>query len=354
MLVENIKEILSSDFFPTWKINGEKYIELRRRMSIIKDELHQIIPESNYFVSLNTGIGVKYEKNGNFLEAPLSSLSEVPWVGIHSKNKNFDAKSQTGVYLTILFNSSGSNVALSLQYGSDKLTSNVLNNSNLKYRTLLGLEFNKTKINLTAKDITGKLLKPQSRAKKYEKANIYGKDYYFNKINDLLIDLPKFISVYETLIDKITESDEALYQIEFTDIKPSDYSELKKKDDTRLKTIDINAFNRSNKEKSIAIKKADFKCELNNEHETFSTESSINYVEGHHIIPIELYQEFTNDIDHWSNIISLCPNCHRKIHLAKKEIKKEMLSKIWEMRGELIKKNFTIEMDELINHYTKN
>jgi 5-methylcytosine-specific restriction protein A len=354
MLDDTIKKILTSDFFPTWKINGEKYIDLKRRMIIIKDELLQIIPETKYTVTVNTGIGVKYEENGKLLEAPLSSLSEVPWIGIHSNNENFDSKSQTGVYLTILFNASGSNVSLSLQYGSDKLTSDVLNNSNLKYRTLLGLEFNKTNINLTAKDSTGKLLKPQSRAKKYETANIYGKDFYHNDINELLLDLPKFILVYENLIDKIIESDEALYQIEFTSVNPSDYSELKKKDDFKIISIDINSFKRSNKEKSIAIKKAGFKCELNNEHETFLTESCLNYVEGHHIIPVELYTEFANDIDHWSNIISLCPNCHRKIHLANKEIKKEIISKIWATRGELLKENFSIEMNELINYYTKN
>ena len=93
---------------------------------------------------------------------------------------------------------------------------------------------------------------------------------------------------------------------------------------------------------------------MNNEHETFLTESRLNYVEGHHIIPVELYTEFANDIDHWSNIISLCPNCHRKIHLANKEMKKEIISKIWAIRGELLKENFSIEMNELINYYTKN
>jgi 5-methylcytosine-specific restriction protein A len=354
MLIKKITEILKLDFFPTWKINGEKYIDLKRRMNIVKEEILQTIPISKYSVTVNAGKGVKYEENGVFLESPLSSLSEIPWIGIHSKNERFDSKPQTGVYLTILFNASGSNISLSIQYGSDKLASDVLNNSNLKYRTLLGLEFNKTNIKLTAKDSSGKLLKPQSRAIKYEKANIFGMDYYLNNLDDLLIDLPKFISVYETLIDKIMESDESLYQIEYTDVTPSYYSELKKKDTSKIKTIDIISFNRSNKEKSIAIKKADFKCELNIEHETFLTESKINYVEGHHIIPIELYGEFVNDIDHWSNIISLCPNCHRKIHLANKEIKREMLSEIWGMRGELIKENFFLDMDQLIEYYIKN
>lgn len=91
----------------------------------------------------------------------------------------------------------------------------------------------------------------------------------------------------------------------------------------------------------VAIKKAGHQCENNSEHKTFiSSRTKQQFMEAHHLIPINLqddmWDKFGANIDCTENIISLCPNCHRAIHYAIKDVKKDLAIKL-----------FTIKQDEL-------
>lgn len=69
--------------------------------------------------------------------------------------------------------------------------------------------------------------------------------------------------------------------------------------------------------KELAKQKADFMCEYNREHRTFISKSkNQQYVEAHHLIPFSERKKFDISIDIIENMVCLCPNCHRKIHLA--------------------------------------
>ena len=85
---------------------------------------------------------------------------------------------------------------------------------------------------------------------------------------------------------------------------------------------------RDNKVIYEAIKQGECKCYFDNEHITFETDKLTNFVEGHHIIPMGQQKSFAQNLDIVDNVIPLCPNCHRKIHLAKDNIKMELLDKI--------------------------
>ena len=68
-----------------------------------------------------------------------------------------------------------------------------------------------------------------------------------------------------------------------------------------------------------ALERDNYKCMLNEIHITFKMKSiGKNYVEAHHLIPLKYYEDFDNSLDVPANIISLCPNCHRMIHLGEK------------------------------------
>ena len=69
-------------------------------------------------------------------------------------------------------------------------------------------------------------------------------------------------------------------------------------------------------------------CELDNSHKTFQQENSRNYVEGHHAIPMHAQEDFEHSIDVPENIVALCPNCHRKVHLSNVETKNEIVHKL--------------------------
>ena len=80
---------------------------------------------------------------------------------------------------------------------------------------------------------------------------------------------------------------------------------------------------RSEKAKQ-AIKQAEFKCEIDDTHETFVSEASRkNYMEAHHLIPLRMQHDFENSLDVVGNIVSICPNCHRLIHYGRDKDKKK-------------------------------
>ncbi len=55
-------------------------------------------------------------------------------------------------------------------------------------------------------------------------------------------------------------------------------------------------------------------------------------MEAHHLIPMGKQGAFEYDIDVPENIMSLCPNCHKKIHLSEDIAKGDMLKKAYDMK----------------------
>lgn len=110
---------------------------------------------------------------------------------------------------------------------------------------------------------------------------------------------------------------------------------------------------RDSKQKMIAFLKANYSCEANCNHELFKNETNnFNYVEAHHLIPLAFQKNFEQSLDVFSNIISLCPSCHRKIHFGKKDEKKKLLFMFYELRKmDLNKSNIIINVKDLFEMY---
>lgn len=103
-----------------------------------------------------------------------------------------------------------------------------------------------------------------------------------------------------------------------------------------------------------ALEKANFLCEVDNTHITFiSRATNKQYMEAHHLIPLQFQEEFLYSLDIPANIISLCPNCHRKLHLALINDKKKLLEKLLMNRNDTLKEfGIEINKDELFEIYT--
>lgn len=99
---------------------------------------------------------------------------------------------------------------------------------------------------------------------------------------------------------------------------------------------------------------ANYLCEFDNSHMTFTSKTNNeNYVEAHHLVPIQLQSYFLYSLDVESNIVSLCPICHRKIHLATPEEKREIITKLYGSRINRLKEcNIMIELEDLIKFYS--
>lgn len=90
---------------------------------------------------------------------------------------------------------------------------------------------------------------------------------------------------------------------------------------------------RSNIIRNQVIEASGHQCEYDNSHISFIQEKNkLQYVEAHHIIPLKFQDKFENSLDVYANVISLCPNCHRRIHYGLNNDVKNMLFKIYDGR----------------------
>ena len=105
-----------------------------------------------------------------------------------------------------------------------------------------------------------------------------------------------------------------------------------------------------------ALIAAEFKCEFDVEHITFiSNSTKQQYMEAHHLIPMREQGAFQYDIDVPENILCICPNCHRKIHLAEYSSKEKLLKRAYNLRRhQLDKREIVIGVEALMNMYKGN
>jgi len=98
-----------------------------------------------------------------------------------------------------------------------------------------------------------------------------------------------------------------------------------------------------------SLEKTNYTCMLDSSHATFKSKSlDRNYVEAHHLIPLQYHEDFTYSLDVHANIVSLCPNCHRMIHLGQMSEVAYALEVLYESRKEaLFESGLELSLDEL-------
>lgn len=98
----------------------------------------------------------------------------------------------------------------------------------------------------------------------------------------------------------------------------SDY-EAKKSPPQPIVVQGHNTYPRDPKISRNALIKANHLCEYDSTHPTFIRKrSNDNYTEPHHLIPMCFQDKFPqNSLDTEANIVSLCSNCHNRIHYGK-------------------------------------
>lgn len=182
----------------------------------------------------------------------------------------------------------------------------------------------------------------------------YFREYLF--LNDYRsVKILKYIYSLETIEYYNEQELEDILENDFKDIIPSTPErkpQLQPKPDT--KKNETNTYPRNASYVKQALIQADYKCEINSEHTTFiSNATDEQYMEAHHLFPMSIQKEIDFSIDIPANIISLCPTCHRKMHQANLEDKKEMIIGLYEKRKTELKVfgiNETI--DDLLEIYS--
>jgi 5-methylcytosine-specific restriction enzyme A len=101
---------------------------------------------------------------------------------------------------------------------------------------------------------------------------------------------------------------------------------------------------------------ADFKCEVDNYHRSFTSRKyGRNYVEAHHLVPMKYQERFSGaSLDVPANIVALCPNCHRLIHHGIETEYTRILRTLLESRQQrLARCGIEVDIESLIRMYRK-
>lgn len=102
-----------------------------------------------------------------------------------------------------------------------------------------------------------------------------------------------------------------------------------------------------------AIVHGGYKCEFDDKHLFFqSSVTGENYVEAHHLIPMEYQGQFDWSLDVEANIISLCALCHKTVHHAPIETIAPIIKNLYHLRKARLQKcGIDIGIKQLLTYY---
>jgi hypothetical protein len=134
-MIEEIRETLSSKYFPTGKhedgLKSEEMLELSEKFSSIAEKVRKFSEGiGKYEISIRLGRGLP---------------ASCPMICIHWKNPRFDSSVMTGIFLALIWKVDGEGLSISLELGREYVLGSTFEEKKRKYHRLLGssgIEFN--------------------------------------------------------------------------------------------------------------------------------------------------------------------------------------------------------------------
>ncbi|WP_456272634.1 MrcB family domain-containing protein [Bacillus sp. AK031] len=297
--------------------------------------------------------------------------TETPWLSIF--DSEITKTATKGFYIVYLFRKDMNGVYLSLNQGTTYIKNKY---KGKKPRAKMEEVANKLRgiLNFSLEDFpetTIDLVSNTDNSKNYMAAHICGKYYSLNNLPEkekLWDDLMKILIVYQQLkafmglrntdqfIDyllNIEEIEDTQFQADIQLVVPANTSKEPQTVPAKENTGQGEKWKRNASIAKEALQTANYLCEYDPSHLTFISDvSGDNFVETHHLIPMNLQGEFRWSLDVPGNIVSLCPNCHRKIHHAYKADRNLMIETLYSLRKQhLIDFGIDISKYELLAAY---
>ena len=291
------------------------------------------------------------------------NITEIPWVCFF--DTEITTSAQSGFYIVLLYKTDMSGFYVSLnqgwtqyenEYGVKKGKEAIKENAKVAQNALRTIsDFNTDSLELGATRPLGKGYELGNIASKYFSLKTPPKeDQLFQTFRSLLAaysELKGTVGIDILSIKTAISEDSYQAAVQTADLKTLDIGPAKRKSQ-KAKGIN-SSWSRDASVSKVALDSAGYKCEADESHLTFiSNASGQPFMEAHHLIPMEYQDEFTYSIDVPENIISLCPNCHRKIHLSVMEEKSSLLDKFHaERETQLKSRGIEIERNKLWSFY---
>lgn len=180
----------------------------------------------------------------------------------------------------------------------------------------------------------------------------YGR-YYFLEVHFLEKKYPRFVPLslmrgFLLLKNKNMDAFDLLGQKEIHIAKPlndESLNELGNRKPESSTTKQGRKYKTHPRISKTVIERAGYKCQIDDKHMTFYATNNILFTEAHHLIPMSFQDDFLPiNLDRKENIISLCPTCHRAIHLGNNDEKEKRLKILFEVKQKELK-NVKLEID---------
>lgn len=350
MLTHILKEVMS-DYLPTYHNDGTETLTTYQKTTLdqlldfeLARKITQLINDDSFEVTRHTGVG---------------RIADVSWIGIHHKNINSEAK--TGIYVCLLFHVDGAGLSLSIQHGADNLNLSAIKSKVQTVKDSLEFVpagFHSGNLFLRPIPTPKRLNKNSTRPAKYEIANIIGKSYSFDQLFEELFiqDLLTLVHYYKTWAEGLRNNfliEDEIYQSLQTKEDSFDMAPPGKSKSALDITVKAGTLYppRDPRQGYIALYNANWMCEADETHLTFHTKNNKPYMEKHHLIPMEFYFSYDITIDHYLNIFSLCPTCHRKIHLGQKSEKLKLITFLFNKRIKTYSEVYKTKIEQLLLMY---
>ena len=192
---------------------------------------------------------------------------------------------------------------------------------------------------------------------KYDISSITRK---LNKLDNQFANLEKFINFANTAVLKpihsVTQIDEDIIESD-DDIKNIILSDIHRKPEKGIDGTGRKRFKTQKKIRDAVLENANYYCDCHDsKHFYFESADFHQYVEGHHIVPMNRQEEYYFDkninLDIPNNIVPLCPNCHCQIHLGSRQARIKILSELFiRNKAKLLSFNSELTLSILASYY---
>ncbi len=209
---------------------------------------------------------------------------------------------------------------------------------------------------------------PKSFCFRFLSAIFSGKnDYKYNidkvvskigKLDNQLANLKKFVDhISKTIIKQnlvVVPTDEDTVD---SDDEISDIYDINRKPEKALDGTGRKRYKTQKKIRDFVLEQYQYVCDCDDiKHFYFESADLHNYVEGHHIVPMNRQEEYYFDsnvnLDIPNNIIPLCPNCHCQIHLGSRQARIKIISELFvRNKAKLLSFNPNLTLSILASYY---
>ena len=350
MLRENLKR--GAELFRDYAEVGESTSTAAAAAEFVEKK----IPEGLYGWGLSR---TKYSIEGSVGEG---RTSETPWIAV--KRRDITSSVQRGAFVIYIYSADMRKVYLGLMLGCA-----YFEGSGRGQKTRIRKLANTFAQNLEIPNTFIKAEMPlngsSERAKKYSLATICFKEYdvsYLPEDGELRLDFDMIMDVYHSLANLVGNRTLDLFFAYYEAVGDGLIDENERTisskdssddlDETEIVDIPVakqspvydfkgnKHYPRDKRKKEKALKRAEYLCEYDNSHFSFWTRNNETkmYVEAHHLIPLNESDEFEVSLDVEANIVSLCPNCHKKIHYGTVEERTKMFRELVNKRADRLRK----------------